>query len=124
MSLSRYLLADTLKRPIPDVILSGELAYQGSLFLENWIGRVGVRSHFYNRQTSMQFDPQTLSFPFNYAETLSYGSTMDLFLVLKIGDAHVSISMNNVFGFRYIETPIYPMPLQNVRLSVNWVFLD
>jgi outer membrane cobalamin receptor len=124
MTLTRYTEADTLKTPVPDVIFSGELSYRDRFFKEKLDAKFGVRSRFYNRQQGMQFDPQTLSYIQYKSEILGRSTTLDLFMILKIGDAHISLSLNNILNVGYIFAPIYPMPGRNIRLGVNWVFLD
>ena len=124
MTLTRYQQADTVKTLIPDIILSGELSYRGNIIFEHWDGKVGFRSRFFNRQQGMQFDPQTLSYGQYNNDFTGRATTFDLFLILKIGDAHISLSWNNILNAGYILTPIYPMPGRNVRLGVNWVFMD
>jgi outer membrane cobalamin receptor len=124
MTLTRYKQADTLKTLIPDVILSGELSYRDVFFKGKFDAKFGVRSRFYKRQEGMQFDPQTLSYV-QYKENIIGGSTtLDLFMILKIGDAHLSLSWENILDAEYILTPIYPMPGRHIRLGVNWVFMD
>jgi outer membrane cobalamin receptor len=124
MTLSRYTQADTLKTLMPDVILSGELSYRDKLFKEKLDAKFGVRSRFYNRQMGMQFDPQSLAYSQYQTNLLGRSTTLDLFMVLKIGDAHLSLSWNNLLNAQYMFAPVYPMPGRNVRLGVNWVFLD
>jgi outer membrane cobalamin receptor len=124
MTLMRYEQADTVKTLIPDIILSGELSYRGNIIFEHWDGKIGFRSRFFNRQLGMQFDPQTLSYVQYNNDFIGRATTFDLFLILKIGDAHLSLSWNNILNAGYILAPIYPMPGRNVRLGVNWVFMD
>ncbi|MGD0038027.1 MAG: hypothetical protein ABSC53_12145, partial [Bacteroidota bacterium] len=70
------------------------------------------------------FDPQTLSYVQYNSDLIGRSTTFDLFLILKIGDAHFSLSWNNILNAGYILAPIYPMPGRNIRLGVNWVFMD
>jgi outer membrane cobalamin receptor len=125
MSLMRCIQSDTVKTFIPDVILAGEASYREKFFKEKLDAKFGVRSRFYNRQhEGMQFDPQTLSYSQYTTDLLGRSTTFDLFMVLKIGDAHISLSWNNILGAGYMLAPIYPMPGRNIRLGVNWVFFD
>jgi hypothetical protein len=124
MTLTRFLLDDSVKTMMPDVLLSGEIAYRGNILFEHWDGKIGLRTLFYNRQRGMQFDPQTLSYVQYNIDLLGRATTFDLFLMLKIGDAHVSLSWNNILNVGYMLGPIYPMQGRNVRVGVNWVFMD
>ena len=124
MTLTRYDQSDTVKTFIPNIILSGEVSYRGNILFEHWDGKIGFRSNFFNRQQGMQFDPQTLSYVQYNINLLGRSTTFDLFLILKIGDAHLSLSWNNFLNASYMLGPIYPMQGRNVRLGVNWAFLD
>jgi outer membrane cobalamin receptor len=124
MTLTRYEQSDTVKTFIPDVIFSGEISYRGNIVFEHWDGKIGFRSSYFSKQLGMQFDPQTLSYVQYNSDLLGRSTTFDLFIILKIGDAHLSLSWNNILNAGYMLGPIYPMQGSNVRLGVNWVFLD
>jgi outer membrane cobalamin receptor len=124
MTLLRYKEASVIKTLMPDIILAGEASYRDTFFKEKLDAKFGVRSCFSNRQQGMQFDPPTLSYVENKASILGRSTTLDLFMILKIGDAHVSLSWKNIFNTLYILSPIYPMPGRHIRLGVNWVFMD
>jgi outer membrane cobalamin receptor len=124
MTLTRSTQADTLQTLTPDVILSGEISYRGNIIFENWDGKIGLRSRFCNRQQGMQFDSRTLSYLQNTTDIIGRSSTLDLYLILKIGDAHISFSWINILNAQYLFASIYPMPGRQLRFGVNWVFLD
>ncbi|MGD1045594.1 MAG: putative porin [Bacteroidota bacterium] len=125
MTLTRYTQAETLKTLTPDVILAGEVSYRDKFFKEKLDAKFGIRSRFYNReQEGMQFDPQMLSYVQYENNLIGRSTTIDLFMILKIGDAHISLSWNNILNAGYFLSPIYPVPGSNIRLGVNWVFLD
>ena len=124
LTLTRYKEVDTLKTLMPDVILAGEMSYRGTFFKDKLDAKFGVRSQFYNRQQGMQFDPQTLSYIQYTTSIIGRSTTLDLFMILKIGDAHISLSWRNILNASYLLSPIYPMPGRNIRVGVNWVFLD
>ena len=124
LTLTHYKEVDTLKTLMPDVILAGEVSYRDTFFKDKLDAKFGVRSQFYNRQQGMQFDPQTLSYAQYYASIIGRSTTLDLFMILKIGDAHISLSWQNILNASYILSPIYPMPARYIRIGVNWVFLD
>jgi outer membrane cobalamin receptor len=124
LTLLRYKEVDTLKTLMPDVILAGEVSYRDTFFKDKLDAKFGVRSQFYNRQQGMQFDPQTLSYVQYNTSIMGRSTTLDLFMILKIGDAHISLSWLNILNASYILSPIYPMPGGHIRLGVNWVFMD
>ncbi len=123
LTLTDYKEADTLKTLVPDIILAGELSYRSTFFKDKLDAKFGVRSRFYERQQGMQFDPRTLSYV-QYNKTLGRSTTLDMFMILKIGDAHLTVSWQNILDASYILSPIYPMPGRFFRLGVNWVFMD
>lgn len=124
MTLTRYTQGEVLVTLTPDVVLAGEVSYRDTFFKEKLDAKFGMRSRFYNRQQGMQFDPQTLSYVQYRTDLLGRSTTLDLFMILKLGDAHISLSWNNILNAGYMLAPIYPMPGRNVRLGVNWVFMD
>ena len=124
LTLTRYKEVDTLKTLVPNVILAGELSYRDTFFKDKLDAKFGVRSQFYNRQQGMQFDSQTLLYFQNNTSIIGRSTTLDLFMILKIGDAYISLSGRNILNASYILSPIYPMPGRNIRVGVNWVFLD
>ena len=124
LTLTRYKEVDTLKTLIPDIILAGEVSYRDTFFKDKLDAKFGVRSQFYNRQQGAQFDPQTLSYVQYNTSIMGRSTTLDLFMILKIGDAHILLSWQNILNASYILSPIYPMPGRHIRIGVNWVFLD
>jgi outer membrane cobalamin receptor len=124
MTLTHYEESDTVKTFTPDVILSGEVCYRGNIVFEHWDGKIGFRSRFFSRQKGMQFDPHTLSYIEYTSDLLGRSTTFDLFLILKIGNAHLSLSWNNILNAGYMLGPIYPMQGSSVRFGVNWEFID
>ena len=124
MTLSKYKEDDTLKTLMPDVILSGEFSYRDLFFKKALDAKFGLRSTFYNRENGEQPDPETMVFSESHSFILGRCSTVDLFTILKVGDAHLSVTWANIFGINYILAPIYPMPGRHFRLGVHWDFLD
>ena len=126
MTLTKTTQNDTLKTLMPDVIFSGELSYRNKALLGVYDVRLGVRSSFYNRQDGMTLIPALLAYQAYQSQGFMFGktTTLDLFLVLKIGDAHVSLSYLNVMNLHYMLAPIYPMQSGGLRIGVNWEFND
>jgi outer membrane cobalamin receptor len=125
LTLTRSTQSDTVIAFIPDVILSGELTYRGTILFEHWDGKIGLRSRFFNRQKHpMQFDPQTLSYVETTSNLSGRSTTFDVFMILRIGDAHLSLSWNNILNAQYMLGPVYPMQGRSIRVGVHWVFMD
>jgi hypothetical protein len=49
---------------------------------------------------------------------------LDAFAILKVGNAYITLSYENLLDANYTITPVYPMPDRSFRLGVNWVFID
>jgi hypothetical protein len=124
MTLTKTTQNDSLKTFMPDVLFSGELSYRNKALLGVYNVRLGVRSSFYNRQNGMTLIPSLLAYQEYQGYNIGRTTTLDIFLVLKIGDAHLSLSYLNAMNLRYMQAPIYPMPSAAIRIGVNWEFLD
>lgn len=124
MTLTRTKQEDTLQTFMPDVLLAGELSYRNTFLQGKLDAKVGVRSQFSNRQHGIEFDQRTLSYVQGTTINIGRSTTLDAFIVVKIGDAHISLSWLNLLSAGYLTTPTYPMPGRQIRLGVNWVFLD
>lgn len=108
----------------PKFILTGELAYHDILFNGALEARIAARSRFMSKHQGMRFLPAQLAHVENPGKPLNAFSTLDLSGVFRIGDAFINITWENVLNKRYFITPSYPMTDRNVRIGVNWVFLD
>lgn len=124
ISLIRYKEQDTLKLLIPETILGSELSYRNKFFKDKLDAKFGVRWQFYNRQISKIFDSQTLSYFQESLYMLGRANIIDLFTILNIGSAYISLSWNNILGTKYMQSPVYPMPGRYFRIGVNWTFID
>jgi outer membrane cobalamin receptor len=121
---TKYTEEDTARLLSPDVLMSGELSYRNKFFKDALDAKVGARFHFINGQRGMSFSPQWGVFTENLTGDIPSWTRLDLFAVLKIGDAYITISYENLLNANYYITPIYPMPDRTFRFGVNWVFLD
>lgn len=124
MTLTKTTQNDSLKTLMPDVLFAGELSYCNKALLGVYNVRLGVRSSFYNRQNGMTLIPSLLAYQEYQGYNIGRTTILDFFLVLKIGDAHVSLSYLNAMNLRYMQAPIYPMPPAAIRIGVNWEFTD
>ncbi|MBI5464725.1 MAG: TonB-dependent receptor, partial [Ignavibacteriales bacterium] len=121
---SRYTEADTVKTLIPNIVLFGEAAYRNSLLNGALEIRAGVRSRFENGHQAQQLLPIANVFYQSSLGEVGRHSVIDLFTVLHVGQAFISLTWQNITNAKYVTTPIYPMPTRQVRLGVNWIFLD
>ncbi len=105
-------------------MMSGELSYRNKFFNNALDVKFGVRSHFMSAQRGMTFNPQLTLYREATDTTVNSWHRIDLFAILKIGDAYITLSYENLLSANYFITPVYPMPDRIFRLGVNWVFLD
>jgi hypothetical protein len=77
-----------------------------------------------NAQHGMTINPQLMLYRENSDTTVSSWTRLDLFAILKIGDAYITLSYENLLNANYFITPVYPMPDRTFRFGINWVFLD
>jgi outer membrane cobalamin receptor len=122
--LNRYTEVDTVKLLSPNLTMSGELSYRNKFFNNALDVKFGVRSHFMSHQRGMTFNPQLTIYRESTDTTVGSWNRIDLFAILKIGDAYITLSFENLLSANYFITPVYPMPDRIFRLGVNWVFLD
>jgi outer membrane receptor protein involved in Fe transport len=121
---TRYTETDTVKLLSPDLMMSGELTYRNKFFNNALDFKFGIRSHFMNAQHGMTINPQMMLYREYSDTTVSSWARLDLFAILKIGDAYVTLSYENLLDANYFITPVYPMPDRTFRFGINWVFLD
>jgi outer membrane receptor protein involved in Fe transport len=121
---TRYTEVDTVKLLSPNLTMSGELTYRNKFFNNALDVKFGVRSHFMSAQRGMTLNPQLMMYKESTDTTVGAWNRIDLFAILKIGDAYITLSYENLLNANYYITPVYPMPDRVFRLGVNWVFLD
>ncbi len=115
---------DEEKRPVPGILLGGELSYRGTFFGDALEARIGARVRFSDRFRGASYDPLLNLYVENQSYQLGRVTTLDLFTVFQIGDAYVTLAMQNVLDAGYLTVPIYPMPPRQFRIGVNWTFKD
>jgi len=77
-----------------------------------------------DRFRGASYDPLLNLYVENQSYQLGRVTTLDLFTVFQIGDAYVTLAMQNVLDAGYLTVPIYPMPPRQFRIGVNWTFKD
>jgi outer membrane cobalamin receptor len=110
--------------PFPRLVTSTEVTYRDTLFDGALEGVIGTRLVSMSKQDGMQYNPR---FDFFLRQTdvqLGAWSRLDLYTVLRLGSAYLTLSWRNALGIDYLITPTYPMPGSEVTLGVNWMFLD
>ena len=124
LTANSYWEANTVKTLVPDLILHGELNYRDQFFHGALDAKFGVRSEFYNRHRGMAYIPPMSIYLENTGPEVGRFTIFDLYAILQLGDARVSLAWENLGNVPYYITPVYPMPGRHFRLSVDWVFSD
>ena len=109
---------------VPRFTSFSELSY-GDTFGDHAVDlKLAVRITAVSHHFGLQFIPRMVAFAQqSYVQTPGY-STFDLYGVARIGDAHVSLTWENPLNIHSLEVPYYPLMGANIKLGVNWQFLD
>ncbi|OGU18570.1 MAG: hypothetical protein A2059_00420 [Ignavibacteria bacterium GWA2_55_25] len=123
-TLMDYTQDEVEARPVPRMNIHAELSYREQFFDEALEAKVGIRVRSQSTHDGLQFIPQHLLFTRQSAIRLGAWSSLDLYTVVTLGDAFLTLAWENVADVHYMITPSYPMPGRNIKLGVNWMFLD
>jgi hypothetical protein len=111
-------------QPFPRFAGVGELSY-GDTFGDHVLDlKVAVKLKAISHHYGLQFIPQQLSFAQQNSALMPGFSSVDLYTVAKIGDVHVLFEWENPFNVNGMMVPYYPLLGRNIKLGVNWVFMD
>jgi outer membrane cobalamin receptor len=110
--------------PYPRFTTVSELSYRDT-FGDHVVDlKVAIRLKAMSHHYGLQFIPLQLAYA-QQNSTLTPGfSSVDLYTVAKIGDAHVTFLWENPFNVNRMMVPYYPLLGRNVKLGINWVFTD
>ena len=121
---TRYTERDTTQLLTPEIIASGELSYRHKFFNDHLDAKLATRVHFMSHERGMTINPRLMLYSENSSGDIPAWTRLDLYAVLKIGDAYITLAYENLLNLNYYVTPIYPMPARTFRFGVNWAFLD
>ncbi|MBI4429152.1 MAG: TonB-dependent receptor plug domain-containing protein [Ignavibacteriales bacterium] len=124
LTFTDYRQADTTKTLVPQFLLTGELSYRDTFFEAALDAKAGMRSRFVSGHQGMEFIPHLHLYAENAGPRPGQFTTFDVFAILRIGDAQITLSWENVLNTNYFITPVYPMPGRNFRFGVDWIFID
>ncbi len=108
----------------PRIILTGELAYRKVLFDGALEARFALQSRFTGRHTPAQYFPSTEQYAERIGKSVKPFSTIDLYGVFNVGDAFVNITWENPLDRQFMTVYPYPAMGRNIKVGINWVFLD
>jgi outer membrane cobalamin receptor len=115
---------DTLRLPVPKLTLVNEFSYRNTFVGGHLDAKFAVRWRLMTKQDGLYFVPAMLAFASQNDLRVGTFSSVDLYGAAKIGSTYLTLIWENPLDIGYFETPIYPMPGRNIKLSVNWAFTD
>ncbi len=109
---------------VPRVTSVSELSYRdqfvgGELDLKGAIRLKAVSHH-----RGLQFVSRLGMFAEQSESEMPAFTSLDLYLVGKIGDAYVTFEFEDPLNVSMMVIPFYPLMDRNIKLGVNWVFTD
>jgi outer membrane cobalamin receptor len=108
----------------PRFVLTGEISYREKFFDDALDARFCMRGQFMSAHTGTRFFPASGVFAENTGRNIGAFSTVDLYGVFHIGDAFVTMTWENPFDREFMTVYPYPAMNRNVRIGLNWIFLD
>jgi len=108
----------------PELIATGELSYRDKFFNDALDARFVLQSRYVSRHQGLRYIPSVTVFAENTGNPIGSFSTVDLFGVFKIGDAFVTLTWQNPLDRQFFTVYGYPTLGRNVRVGLNWIFLD
>lgn len=114
----------TISSAHPRIILTGELAYRKVLLDGALEARFALQSRFVGRHTPARYFPGTEQYAENTGKSLKPFSTVDLYGVFNVGDAFVTITWENPLDRQFMTVYPYPAMGRNIKVGINWIFLD
>jgi outer membrane cobalamin receptor len=111
-------------QPFPRFTSISELSYRDT-FGDNVVDlKVAARLKAVSHHNGLEYVPQQGSYAQqNYTLTAGF-SSVDFYVVAKIGDAHLTLVWENPLNVNTMIVPYYPLLGRNIKLGVNWVFTD
>jgi hypothetical protein len=107
---------------LPNLYLNAEIYYQYST--PRSILRGGLESSFATQFTGERFIPFNRTYIDSDLKSDTKIQTLNAFVYIKIGNAFVKGTFENLLSQQYFNVPAYPVLTRNFRLSVAWTFLE
>ena len=108
----------------PKIVLSGSLAYQSKLFNGALGAKIGVQARYASKHTGERFLASYGIYEDNDGPAIPEFSTLNLYGIFNIGDAFITVTWENVLDAKYYTVYPYPELGRNIKVGVNWIFLD
>jgi len=113
---------DQKRLPMPDILTRHRLFWQGKLFKNNLLLKVGAEGYFHTEYKAKNYSPLTGQF-YNSKEVLDYYPQVDFFLSFYRKPFRGYIRLQNASRFVIPEktgfrTPNYPIPYRIIRFAL------
>jgi outer membrane cobalamin receptor len=109
---------------IPRLISTGEFSFRDLFFKEELDLKVAVRWKAVTHHLGLQFVPRMLIAAQQENLEMPAFTRVDLCAVAKIGDAYLTLTLENPLNTNMMVLPFYPLMKRNFQLGVNWEFTD
>jgi outer membrane receptor protein involved in Fe transport len=104
---------------------AGEFAYRDVVLKDVMELRTGVRMRYSSKYNNHSYIPLYGFYLENPPdEIIGQIFTLDIFAIAHLGDAFLTLSIENLLDKEYMTVSRYPMPGRTFRLGFNWTFFD
>ena len=103
---------------------NGGVYFWSRLFNDKLELKAGVNGRFAFSHTGMAFNPEVVAYVPADGPPLGTSSSVDLFLIARIGDAHIHFIWENLTNVKYFTTPVYAGGERALRFGISWEFLN
>lgn len=116
------------KLPLPQVVSTNALYYEGLLFKKAMLAQTGFDMHYNSAYTSNAFMPATGTFYLQDRIKTGGYPVINFFFNMKIKTARLFLKFENLgdglIANSYSFTPDFPQPGRVIKFGVDWRFLD
>ena len=108
----------------PHLAASGGIYFWGKLLRGNLELKTGFRGQFRTRYEGDVFNPELPAYVTNTSTRLGVASSVDFFLIARIGDAYIHFMWENLTDIQYFTTPFSVANDRGIRFGIAWEFLN
>jgi outer membrane cobalamin receptor len=110
--------------PIPQFTSVSELSYRNQFVGGELDLKAALRLKAVTRHKGLQFISRLGLFAEQSMSEMPAFSTIDLYIVAKLGDAYLTLEWENPLNVNTVMIPYFPLMDRNIKLGVNWFFTD
>ena len=111
-------------RVVPRFTSLSEFSYRDTFVGGNLDLKTAVRLKFVSHHDGLEFVPRLLAFATQSTSEMPSFTTLDFYLVAKLGDAYLTFIWENPVDVNAMMVPFYPLMSRSIKLGVNWIFTD